>query len=222
VCGPDKQTYSHPRPGPDGPNASGWYRRLREPISPLSLFNCDQLWQLFSRSWTILHSTIIHDLDSRITDKYSESKCHTSFYSMQFSFRFHSLGYSEILVSPSICTKILTWRFHRTEEVSNNFSVSWHITHMSMAISANLGRDTDHNSTKLVFSHPLRRNSSARNKISVFFWLKISNPRISSTVNGVRRSSWKVVWVTKWRYTSETSVKWQIFCPCSWQAINTC
>jgi len=38
-----------PRPGPDGPNASGWYRRLHEPISPLSLLNCDQLWQLFSR-----------------------------------------------------------------------------------------------------------------------------------------------------------------------------
>jgi len=32
-----------PRPGPDGPNASGWYRRIREPISPLSLLNCDQL-----------------------------------------------------------------------------------------------------------------------------------------------------------------------------------
>ena len=32
-----------PRPGPDGPNASGWYTRLREPISPLSLLNCDQL-----------------------------------------------------------------------------------------------------------------------------------------------------------------------------------
>jgi len=32
-----------PRPGPDGPNASGWYRQLREPISPLSLLNCDQL-----------------------------------------------------------------------------------------------------------------------------------------------------------------------------------
>jgi len=32
-----------PRPGPDGPNASGWYRRLCEPISPLSLLNCDQL-----------------------------------------------------------------------------------------------------------------------------------------------------------------------------------
>jgi len=30
-----------PRPGPDGPNTSGWYRRLREPISPLSLLNCD-------------------------------------------------------------------------------------------------------------------------------------------------------------------------------------
>ena len=31
---------------------------------------------------------------------------------------------SGILVSPSICTKIRTWRFHRTEEVSNNFSIS--------------------------------------------------------------------------------------------------
>ena len=47
------------------------------------------------------------------------------------------------------------WRFHRTEEVSNNFSVSWHITHISMAISANLGRDTDLNSTMLVCDHPL-------------------------------------------------------------------
>jgi len=52
--------------------------------------------------------------------------------------------------------------------------------------------------------------------------LKISNPRISCTVNGVRRSSWKVVWVTKWSCASETSVKWQIFCSCSWQAIDTC
>jgi len=78
--------------------------------------------------------------------------------------RFHSLRCSEILISPSICTKIRTWsictkirtwRLHRTEEVSNNFSVSWHITHISMAISANLGRDTDHNSTKLVCDYPL-------------------------------------------------------------------
>jgi len=122
-----------PRPGPDGPNASGWYRRLREPTSLLSLLNCDQLWQLFSRGWTILHWTIIHNLDSRITAKYS--KCHTSFYSMQVSFRFHYLRCSEILVSPSICPKIRTWEFHRTEEVSNNFSVSWRITHISMAIS---------------------------------------------------------------------------------------
>ena len=30
-----------------------------------------------------------------------------------------------------------------------------HITHISMAISANLGRDTEHNSTKLVRYHPL-------------------------------------------------------------------
>jgi len=70
------------------PNASGWYRRLCELISPLLLLNCDQLWQLFSRGWTILLSTIIHDLDSRITAKYS--KCQTSFCSMQVSFRFHS------------------------------------------------------------------------------------------------------------------------------------
>ena len=58
----------------------------------------------------------IYDLDSRIAAKYS--KCRTSFYSMQVSFRFH-------------------------------------ITHISMTISANLGRDTDHNSTKLVCDHPL-------------------------------------------------------------------
>ena len=32
-----------PRPGPDGPNASGWYRRLHEPISPFSMFNSVQL-----------------------------------------------------------------------------------------------------------------------------------------------------------------------------------
>ena len=106
-----------PRPGPDGPNVSGWYRWLRQPISPLSLLNCDQLWQLFSRGWTILLLTVIYDLDSRITDKYS--KCQISFYSMRVSFRFHSLRCSEILVSSSICTKIRTWRFHRTEEVSN-------------------------------------------------------------------------------------------------------
>jgi len=66
---------------PSRRNASGWCRRLREPISPLSLLNCDQPWQLFSRVWTILLSTVIYDLDSRITTKYS--KCHTSFYSMQ-------------------------------------------------------------------------------------------------------------------------------------------
>jgi len=29
-------------PGPDGPNASGWYGRLREPISPLYIDN--QVW----------------------------------------------------------------------------------------------------------------------------------------------------------------------------------
>jgi len=33
-----------------------------------------------------------------------------------------------------------------------------HTTHISMAISANLGRDTEHNSTKLVRSHPLSQS----------------------------------------------------------------
>jgi len=83
---------------------------------------------------------------------------------MQVSFCFHSLRCSEI-VSPSICTKIETWRFHRTEEVSNNFSVSWHITHISMAISANRGRDTDHNSAKLVCDHPLDCAVSSNNSV---------------------------------------------------------
>ena len=60
-------------------------------------------------------STVIYDLDCGIPAKYSKRQ--TSFYSMQVSFRFHSLRRSEILASPSICTKIRTWRFHRTEEV---------------------------------------------------------------------------------------------------------
>jgi len=55
-----------------------------------------------------------------------------------------------------------------------------------------------------------------------FCELKISNPRISCTLNGVRRSSWMVVWVIKWSYASETNVRWQIFCSCSWRAVNTC
>ena len=40
-------------------------------------------------------------------------------------------------------------------------------------------------------------------------------------MNEVRSSFRKVMWVTKWSYTSETSVKWQMFCSCSWQAIDT-
>jgi len=55
-----------------------------------------------------------------------------------------------------------------------------------------------------------------------FSELKISNPRISCTLNGVRTSSWKVVWVTNSSYDSETSLRWQIFCSCSWQAIDIC
>ena len=142
-----------PRPWPDCPKASGWYRRLREPISPLSLLKCDQLWQLFSRGWTILLSTVIYGLDSKITAKYS--KFQIFFYSMQVSFRFHylrSLRYLYLWVSAQ---RFEPGGIHQTEEVSNNFSVSWHITHISMAIFANLGRDTDRDSTKFVFAHPL-------------------------------------------------------------------
>jgi len=117
--------------------------------------------------------TVIYDLDLGITTKYS--KQHTSFYSIQVSFRFHSLRCSEILLSPSICTKIRTWRFHRIEEVSNYFSLSWHITRISMTISANLGRDTNHNSTKLVYDHPLHGVSFTELKIiTTFHWIPVS------------------------------------------------
>jgi len=101
------------------------YDQLREPISLSSVLNSDELWQLFSLAWTILLPIVIYNLVSGIPAKYSKQQA--SFYSMQVSFRFHSLRCSEILVSPSICIKIRTRRFHRTEEVSNNFSVSWHI-----------------------------------------------------------------------------------------------
>jgi len=76
--------------------------RLREPISPFSVINSDQLWQLFSLGWTILLLIVIHNLDSGITAKYLKRQA--SFYSTQVSFSFHSLRCSEILVSPNICT----------------------------------------------------------------------------------------------------------------------
>jgi len=41
-----------------------------------------------------------------------------------------------------------------------------------------------------------------------FSELKISNPRISCTLNEVSRSSWKVLWVTTSSYASETSFRW--------------
>jgi len=61
------------------------------------------------------------------------------------------MTYKRILIR-HVCASVISWW---TEEVSNNFSVSSHITHISMAISANLGPDTDHNSTMLVCDHPL-------------------------------------------------------------------
>jgi len=87
---------------------------------------------------------------------------------MQLSVRFHSLRslrYLHLRVS-------VTWRFHRTEEIS----ASLHITHILLAISANLGRDTDHNSTKLVFAHPLpepleneiKKSTSKQYRVSAF------------------------------------------------------
>jgi len=57
---------------------------------------------------------------------------------------------------------------------------------------------------------------------SVFLNSKFQNSRISCSVNWVRRSFSKVVRVTKRGCASETSVKWQIFCSCSWRAIDTC
>ena len=84
-------------------------------------------------------------------------------------------------------------------------------------------------SYKVLMETPYTRSKPLTwNKISeIFQWqkcfseLKISNPRISHKLNGVRRSSWKVVKVAKWSYASETSVRWQIFCSCSWQTIDT-
>jgi len=72
-----------------------WAKRLRlvhaTPWADFAVITA-QLWStmtvIFS-GWTILLSTVIYDLDSRITAKYS--KCQTSFYSMQVSFGFHSV-----------------------------------------------------------------------------------------------------------------------------------
>jgi len=121
-----KKTKIIPRTQPKA--RAGWPKRLRlvqaTPWADFAILDvqlCSTITAIFPLVDN-LFSTIIHDLDSRITAKYS--KCQTSFYSMQVSFGFHSLRCSEILVSPSICTKIRTWRFYRTEEVSNNFSVS--------------------------------------------------------------------------------------------------
>jgi len=90
-----------PRPGPDGPNASGWYRRLREPISPFSMFNSVQLCStLFNYNiyfgWTILLLTIIHDLDSsldsRTTVKYSKCKTYQNVTPMNIWQKSQNLG----------------------------------------------------------------------------------------------------------------------------------
>ena len=56
-----------------------------------------------------------------------------------------------------------------------------------------------------------------------FFWtqnFEFENFMHIEFENGVRRSSWKVVWVTKSSYDSETSIRWQIFFSCSWRAID--
>jgi len=153
---------------------AGWPVRLRlVRVTPRADFAVitGQLWTTITVIFSWVNnfvSTVIYDLDPGITSKYSKRQI--SSYSMQVSFRFHSLRCSEILVSRSICTKIRTWRFHRTEEVSNNFSVSWHITHISMVISANLGRDTGHNSTKLVCAHPLLMTSFFTTVYDRFDW----------------------------------------------------
>ena len=41
----------NPRPGLDGPNASGWYGRIRGPILTLSVIICDQFWQESFHVW---------------------------------------------------------------------------------------------------------------------------------------------------------------------------
>ena len=82
-------------------------------------------------------------------------------------------------------------------------------------------------STKLTSQIHRFRPRSRKNEISdispgqkCVIQMEMSDSRISCTLNGVRRSSWEVVWVTKWNYASETSFKWQIFCSCSWRVVD--
>jgi len=95
-----------------------------------------QLWSTMTAISSWVNNSAFncyYDLVPGITAKYSKRQI--PFYPMQVSLCFHSLRCSEILVSVRIYTKIRTWTFHRTEDI---FSVSGHITGISMAISANL------------------------------------------------------------------------------------
>ena len=48
------QAQNKTRPGSYGPNTSGWYGRLRGPISPLLVINSDQPWQQSFDVWHFL------------------------------------------------------------------------------------------------------------------------------------------------------------------------
>ena len=65
--------------------------------------------------------------------------------------------------------------------------VSWQITRISMAISANLGRDTDHNSTKLVCSHPLVWVPYLCVCTQLHFYRSTQTKKINSSTNDIVR-----------------------------------
>jgi len=133
-----------------------------------SVMSSNQVWQLFWIGWTILLPTVIYNLDSSITAKYSKRQA--SFYSMQDSFRFHSLRCCEILVL-RVWWNLLVRIFanlcaaQRFEPAAGGFIKPRRFRIIFPLVDTSpisrwpslpyLGRDTDHNSTKLVCYHPL-------------------------------------------------------------------
>ena len=124
-------------------------------------------------------------------------------------------------VRTNICRKLVFAVSVRNINICGRFLTQFTGLLQTNTVAAERELLTEHTSHG---SKPLTRSkiSEISRWQKCFSELKISNPRISCTLHGVRRSSWKVVWVTKWSYASETSFKWQIFCSYSWRAIDIC
>ena len=139
---------------------AGWPTRLRlVRATPWDDFDVitDELWSTIRTIFSSVNecvSTVTYDLDPGITivlpNRQNDRPLSTQCRSLSVSTLWDALRYLYLRVSAQ--------RFEPGGFIKPNiFSVSWHITHISMAIVANLGRDTDHNSTKLVCDYPLAR-----------------------------------------------------------------